>query len=193
MAARQDGPASKAADRIFAVACRRFYRDGIRAVSIDDIVKEAAATKPTLYRAFASKDALVAAYLQALDGEFWHGFERAMAAHSADPRAQVLAFLASAAAQDGRGCGLSNAAVELPGEAALAIVRQSKQRLRERLRALAVEMGALEPASLADGLLCLLEGSHVSAQVLGAGAASPDGILGLAAMLIEAHIPARQP
>lgn len=200
MAIRQDGLApakagERAADRIFAVACRRFYRDGIRAVSIDDIVKEAGATKPTLYRAFVSKDALVAAYLHALDGEFWRGFEMAMAAHPGDPRAQLLAFLASAGAQDGpaaRGCGLSNAAVEFPeeGHPVRAIVRQSKLRLRQRLQELAAAMGALEPATLADALLCLLEGSHLCARALSQAAGPPSRIVRLAAVLIEAHIPA---
>lgn len=43
----------RAAERIFDTACDLFYRDGIRAVGVDEIVTRAGVTKPSLYRSFA--------------------------------------------------------------------------------------------------------------------------------------------
>ena len=60
-----------AADRIRRTAREMFYRDGIRAVGVDAIVTQAGVTKPSLYRSFASKDELAAAYLRDYDAEFW--------------------------------------------------------------------------------------------------------------------------
>ena len=51
-------------DRILRAAKDLFYGEGIRNVGVDAIVTRAGVTKPTLYYYFASKDALVAAYLE---------------------------------------------------------------------------------------------------------------------------------
>ena len=51
-------------ERILAVARELFYRRGIHAVGVDAIAEAAGTNKMTLYRHFASKDALVAACLR---------------------------------------------------------------------------------------------------------------------------------
>jgi AcrR family transcriptional regulator len=53
-----------ARDKVFAAAADLFYRKGIHAVGVDEIVKEAGVAKISLYRSFASKDDLVVAYLR---------------------------------------------------------------------------------------------------------------------------------
>src|SRR5271155_253643 len=58
------GQTKLAADRIREAARDLFYRQGIRAVGVDEIVARAGVTKPSLYRSFASKDALAAACLR---------------------------------------------------------------------------------------------------------------------------------
>ncbi|WP_171070022.1 TetR/AcrR family transcriptional regulator [Methylobacterium terricola] len=64
---REQGPSSpRARDKVFAVATDRFYREGIRSVGVESIVKDAGVTKISLYRNFPSKDDLVLAYLQDL-------------------------------------------------------------------------------------------------------------------------------
>ncbi|TGP37358.1 TetR/AcrR family transcriptional regulator, partial [bacterium M00.F.Ca.ET.228.01.1.1] len=47
-----EAPAPKAADKILDVARDLFYREGIRAIGVDEIVRRAGVTKPTLYRTF---------------------------------------------------------------------------------------------------------------------------------------------
>lgn len=181
-----------AAARIRQTAAELFYREGIRAVGVDQIVTCAGVTKPSLYRAFSSKDELAASYLRDYDAAFWARFDAAVAAHPGDPRAQIAAFLrpvgARAAAAGYRGCGLTNAAVEYPEPAhpARAVAEANKQELRRRLRAMAAEMGA--PEALGDGLLLLIEGAYVSGQLFGAG--GPAGAAAEAAdRLIGAWLP----
>jgi AcrR family transcriptional regulator len=74
----------KAADRILGVAGELFYREGSRGVGVDEIVAKAGATKPTLYRAFGSKDQLIAAYLEEQAARLWSFFDAAVDAR-ADP------------------------------------------------------------------------------------------------------------
>ncbi|KRA00017.1 TetR family transcriptional regulator [Mesorhizobium sp. Root157] len=167
--------APRAAEKILNVARDLFYRQGIRAIGVDEIVKTAGVTKPSLYRSFSSKDDLTASYLKQYDREFWERFDEAVAAHPGDPRAQVLAFLARVGKRSQkasyRGCGLTNAAVEYPehDHPARIVSEENKRELRRRLRAMAKAMGAAEPDMLGDGLLLLLEGAYISAQLFGTG------------------------
>jgi AcrR family transcriptional regulator len=58
---------SAARDRLLRTASEIFYAEGIHGVGVDRIVSEAGITRATFYRHFPSKDALVVAYLQAMD------------------------------------------------------------------------------------------------------------------------------
>jgi AcrR family transcriptional regulator len=164
------GEAPRAADRIRASARELFYREGIRAVGVDEIVHRAGVTKPSLYRSFASKDQLAAAYLRDYDRDFWEKFERPYGTDYADPREQFLAFigeLSTRAVQPGfRGCGLSNAAIEYPAHnhPARLVAEDHKRAVRRRLHEMAAAMGAHEPAILGDALLLLMEGVYGSGQ-----------------------------
>ena len=169
------GKPGRAVDRIRASARDLFYREGIRAVGVEEIVTRAGVTKPSLYRSFASKDELAADYLRGYDREFCTKFDEACRAHPSDPRAQLRAYLdglAQRADQQGyRGCGLTNAAIEYPDEhhPARAVALEAKQRLRDRLIDMARGMGAHDPEALGDGLLLLIEGAFVSGQLFGQG------------------------
>ena len=170
------GRSPRAADRILDTARRLFYLEGIRAIGVDEIVRQAGVTKPSLYRSFASKDELAASYLRVYDQEFWKRFDAAVAAHPGDPRGQILDYLAglgSRAVMTGyRGCGMTNAAVEYPepDHPARLVSEENKRELRRRLRLMAAEMGAADPDALGDGLLLLMEGAFISGQLFG-----PDG------------------
>src|SRR4051794_7566557 len=91
-AAEAKGEPRLAVDRIRKTARELFYREGIRAVGVDEIVSRAGVTKPSLYRSFSSKDELAAAYLRDYDGEFWVRFEQSAADFPDDPRAQILHY-----------------------------------------------------------------------------------------------------
>lgn len=172
-AARERQPA--AAEKILAVARDLFYRQGIRAIGVDEIVRTAGVAKPSLYRAFSSKDDLAASYLRRYDLEFWERFDEAVAAHPGDPRAQILAFLTRIGKRTQtpsyRGCGMTNAAVEYPepDHPARKVSEDNKRELRRRLRAMAGEMGAADADTLGDGLLLLIEGAYISGQLFGNG------------------------
>lgn len=173
--AAEIGHEPRAAEKILNVARDLFYRQGIRAIGVDEIVRTAGVTKPSLYRSFSSKDELAASYLRTYDREFWGRFDEAVAAHPGDPRAQILAFLTRVGKRTQkpgyRGCGMTNAVVEYPEQdhPARLVSEENKRELRRRLRAMAKAMGAGEPDTLGDGLLLLIEGAYISGQLFGAG------------------------
>ncbi|MEP9375851.1 TetR/AcrR family transcriptional regulator [Aquabacter sp. CN5-332] len=165
----------RAADRIRESARELFYAQGIRAVGVDQIVTKAGVTKPSLYRAFPSKDALAADYLRTYDEGFWQRFEEAAAEAPGDPRGQIRAFFARHRSRVNnnlyRGCALTNAAVEYPDadHPARKVAEEAKTALRTRLRQMAMEMGARDPEALGDGLMLIMEGAFVTSQLFGKG------------------------
>ncbi len=182
----------RAADRIRASASELFYREGIRAVGVDEVVDRAGVTKPSLYRSFASKDDLAAAYLRDYDQHFWENFERPGGKSYADARDHVLAYIsqlsARAVRKGYRGCGLSNATVEYPSRdnPARQVAEAHKKVFRKRLRELAAHMGARHPAVLGDALLLLIEGIYVTGQQSEGGPAQ--SALTVAKLLIDASV-----
>jgi AcrR family transcriptional regulator len=187
--------APRAADKIRRTARELFYAEGIRAVGVDEIVTRAGVTKPSLYRAFPSKDELAAAYLRDYDAEFWQRFEaRLDKAGRDDPRAGLMDFLQSlndrASAANYRGCGLSNTAVEYPDDAhpARKVSEDHKRKLRLKLAELAADMGADDPKQLGDGLMLLIEGAFVSGQIFHAGGGPARALVAAAERLIDSHV-----
>jgi AcrR family transcriptional regulator len=185
-----------AAERILKSARELFYRRGIRAVGVEDIVANAGVTKPSLYRSYSSKDELAAAYLRLYEEEFWARFDAAVAAHPGDPRAQILAYLEGfsdrVAAPNYRGCGLSNAAVEYPepDHPARLVSEAHKTLLRQRLIQMSRDMGAVEPEVLGDGLFLIFEGTLVSKQIF--QSSGPAGqVVQVARLLIKAALEPR--
>lgn len=168
-----DDAKPKAAERIRRTARELFYREGIRAIGVEEIVTRAGVTKPSLYRSYASKDELAAEYLRDYELAFWKVFEAGAETYPGDTRAQLMAYfegLAHRATQAGyRGCGLTNAVVEYPGDdhPARKVAQAHKRKLRARLVTMCDAMGAKSPEVLADGLLLLLEGTYASGQLFG--------------------------
>lgn len=193
--AATDTARPRAAERIRRTAGELFYRDGIRAVGVDEIVTRAGATKPSLYRSFGSKDELAASYMKDYDAAFFRRFDKAMSGHDGDARAQLLDYfelMTGRICSEGyRGCGMSNAAVEYPRtdppHPARAIAESNKRELRSRLRALAAQAGAKDADALGDALMLLLEGAFVACQLFQND--GPGRVLGEAAgKLIDAYL-----
>lgn len=179
----------RAADRILAVATELFRREGVRAVGVDEIVARARTTKPSLYRAFQSKEGLVAAWLEAEAARLWADLEAATVTHPDDPRARLTAWIKVLMNQPARGCALTNTALEHadPKHAARSAALAHKGRLRDLFRETTKAMGARKPKKLADSLLLLAEGALVSGQAYGEAGPSLAALYAAEA-LIESHL-----
>ena len=152
-------------ERILAAADRLFYAKGIRAVGVDTVAAEAGVSKRTLYNHYPSKDALIAAYLQA---RFKH-----IAPSDAPAREQILGAFDRLERMfaDGsfRGCPYVNAVTEIgdPGHVAASIAVQFKEQRRLWFRALLGRLGVKDPDALATQLQILSEGAVSAALVRG--------------------------
>jgi AcrR family transcriptional regulator len=190
---RRDASASPRA-RILAAARALFYRRGIHVVGVDAIAEAAGTNKMTLYRHFASKDLLIAACLGELTRDFDAAWDAIAAAHAGDPNAQLMAWLRHVCDfkenEAERGCGLANAAVELPDKdhPARRVIREFKSALRERLVNLCRDAGLMDPEGLADEILLLWEGARVTAQSIGAEGLSTR-LTAMLEALVAAHTP----
>jgi AcrR family transcriptional regulator len=186
-----------ARDKVFAVAADLFYRKGIHAVGVEEIVKKAGVAKISLYRSFASKDDLVVAYLEDRSSSFLREWDDTFDRYRDNPRAQlraIMTYIAERTTQDGyRGCPFINFCAEFPDAShpGRAVAQATMQGLRERFREIAEALDAPEPQTLADSFLLLLEGAYGISQTLGGG---PDGaghsIVWASEMLVEAQFTA---
>ena len=180
-------------DRIFETACDLFYKHGIRDVGVDAIATEAGTNKMSFYRSFASKDELVAEYLQQKSGEFWAWWDLTVAAHEGDARGQIEAifdaFVGGNCSDNPRGCALANASVELAeeGHPARQVAVKQKLELRRRFQELAAAAGLRNRTELGDALMLLVEGGFLTRRTFG----SMDGPIRSAALsarvLIDAY------
>jgi AcrR family transcriptional regulator len=175
--AARAGRPGRARQRLLDAAARRFYADGLAATGIDTITAEAGVAKMSLYNNFASKADLVRAYLEARHEE-WLALYRRRLDRARDPREAVLAVFdayadhAALAYEHGfRGCGLLNAAAELPaGDPARAVVRAHKEQVEGLL---AGHLDGLLPGrpeqarAMAEHLAFLLEGAMARAGLEG--------------------------
>jgi AcrR family transcriptional regulator len=165
--------ASRARDKVFAVAADLFYRKGIHVVGVDEIVKAAGVAKISLYRNFASKDELIVAYLRDRGANFLQQWDAAFDVYRDDPRAQlraILHYVAERTTQAGyRGCPFINFCGEFanPDHPGREVVREVKEGLRQRFLELAQRLGAAQPQPLADGFLLLVEGAYAISQTRG--------------------------
>lgn len=103
--------------RLLESATRLFTCEGIRVIGIDRILREADVAKASLYSLFGSKDALVIAYLKALD-EQWRADYAERTAGMDLPEQKILAFfdqcIDEEPRKDFRGSHFQNAANEYP-------------------------------------------------------------------------------
>ncbi len=181
-----------AGDRVFEVAADLFYREGIRAVGVDTIVKQAGVAKISLYRNFESKDDLIVAYLKNRNADYWRNVDRILATKRGDPRAQLRALISYVAGRTTtpgyRGCPFINYASEFPDAShpGHRIVDQNKREMRRRLVGLTKTIGAHRPTRLADALFLLIEGAYASSQTLGGRSGPAANLLWAADALIAA-------
>jgi AcrR family transcriptional regulator len=181
-------------EHVLQVAHELFYWHGIRAVGVDRIAAEAGIAPTTLYRLFASKDDLVATYVERAAEGYREWLTATTRADGRGPRERILALfdalLVQIQPERCRGCPFLMALTEFP-DAGVAGHRQSvalKRWVRERLGELTGELAQTvpvgDPAVLADRLALIMEGAYASVQALGA-----DGPARQARAFAEAILP----
>ncbi len=177
MAKRVVRPAAETREHILDVAERLFYWDGIRATGVDKITHEAGIAPTTLYRLFASKDDLVAAYVDRYAAGYRDWIDTVTApAPGVSTRERILAYFHGLADHTGpddfRGCPFLMALAEYPDadSAAHASASAVKAWVRDKLRELVDELPGVKPrarAAVADQLALVVEGLYGSAAALG--------------------------
>jgi AcrR family transcriptional regulator len=180
-----------ARERILETAGALFYRDGYHAVGIDTIVARSGVAKMTLYRHFASKDDLIAAYLERSNAEFMTWIDEAIAGVD-DPRKKLIAAFDATAklATSARclGCTFQSAASEFPesDHPGRRVALDHKRAVLGLFARLARDAGLRDPDDLAAQLLLLMDGAWVAARMFG-----PDNhaasVADAAQVLIDAH------
>lgn len=130
---------SPARDRLLKAAAELFYAEGVGATGIDTITARAGVAKMSLYNNFSSKAELVNGYLQNRVSE-WQALLAGRLESAQTPQESVLSVFDSYLDHAGlayewgfRGCGLLNAAAELPvgdpGRTTVAFQKDEVERL----------------------------------------------------------------
>jgi len=145
-APRQGGRGAR--ERILAAAARLFYTRGIHATGIAALTSAAHVSTRTFYQHFASKDALVEAYLRRYATDAPLPVVRELTRDDLPPAQRLLTIF-------------DNAAVEAAGEMpdVTHLVQQYKQAFRHSLIRIAAEAGATDPEGLGRQLAVLYEGA----------------------------------
>lgn len=169
-----------ARDKLLSAAQLLFYDEGICATGIDAIVRQAGVAKKSLYNNFASKADLVNQYIEARHAE-WLALYEVRVRDAVTPGDGILAVFDAyrdhaefACAHGFRGCGLLNAAAELPTDSP---GRQAVKWHKDQVESILVDhLTRLLPGNgarvrtLAKHLSFLLEGSITRAGLEGSSA-----------------------
>jgi AcrR family transcriptional regulator len=162
-----------ARERILKTAARLFYAHGINNVGVDLVASRSRATKTSLYRHFPSKEKLVAAFLDRINGEWSSWLKARVASASDDPRERLLAVFDALGewfrTPTFRGCPCINSAAEAADRSS-PIAKSAwrfKMGFRDYLLQLSREAGADDPGLLSDQLLLLADGAIVRAAMSG--------------------------
>src|SRR4051794_40150998 len=164
----------KPRERIINSARELFRKCGLRGIGVDAIAEAAGTNKMTLYRHFGSKGGVGCECLRDVARDVEEMWKEVEDAHSGDYVAQLHAWVRigaeCASSNDGRGCDMANAAVELAetDHPARQVIEEFKRKQRDRLAQLAHDAGIADSELLADTLVLLLEGARVSRQSVGA-------------------------
>jgi AcrR family transcriptional regulator len=175
--------ADETREHVLAVAHDLFYWHSIKGTGVDTIAAAAGVAPTTLYRLFASKDDLIAAYIERASGHYKQWFSAATAEGEPADRIRSLfdALIEQVQPDQCRGCPFLMAMAELPDAStrAHALAVETKAWVRARL----AELSTTD--ELADQLVLIMEGVYASVQALGV-----DGPARQARGLVEALLTA---
>lgn len=163
-------PPDQARTSVLAAADRLFYEHGVRAVGVDAVADAAGVTKRTLYYHFPTKEALVAAYLEARDGPTRLSIEKTADEHAL-PGDRILAIFDYLERWFGtpayHGCPFNNVVAEQAGDEPMAIARRHKAAVASWFADQAQLGGARAPKQVGAQLLVLMDGALNGAMISG--------------------------
>lgn len=171
MPVRDRRSAAETREHVLAVADALFYARGLRATGVDVVAAEAGIAPTTLYRLFASKDDLVAAYVERAATRYRARVDGVIDAAGTDPGDRIRALFDALVIETDpaqcRGCAFLLALAELPDPAHPAHrgVVEVKDWTRAQLTALAAEMEGSDGRDLGEELTLVMEGVYAAAQV----------------------------
>jgi AcrR family transcriptional regulator len=181
--------------RLTEAAVRRFYRDGFRNVSLDQVLADVGISKTAFYKHFDCKEDLVLAALEMKDRwlqDTFRAMVRERGGASAVGQLRALFDVVDQIIGDDefQGCIFVNVAMEypLPHEPAHVAAAQHKQAVEDIIHDLAECASAADPRALARELCLILEGAYVTRQVTG-NKASIEVARRIAELVIAAHLP----
>lgn len=183
-------------DRLLDTAGALFQRYGFRAVGIDRILAASGVAKMTMYRYFASKDEMIAAYLEQADAQFWSWANAAMES-APTPAAKLLTLFEAAgelaSSPECLGCVFQGAAMAFPDIEHPAHQRavRHKRGVRTRLTALAKRAKLSHPDAVGAQLALLLDGAWIAARTFRHTENPARTVTQAAQALIEAHASTR--
>ncbi|MFV0420932.1 TetR/AcrR family transcriptional regulator [Oleidesulfovibrio sp.] len=162
---------------IVTTALHLFYRKGVHAVGINEILAEAGVAKRTLYNYFETKEELIAATLAYRDATFIEWLKGRLDTVSKGKEALLELFVAlddwfnnrCEPLARFRGCFFINVAAEYgdPESPIFQAAKEHKRRVRALVQAHVAELGrsAEESRQLVDTITLLKEGAIVTAMV----------------------------
>jgi AcrR family transcriptional regulator len=175
---RSRRPAAETREHILGVAADLFYWEGIRATGVDTVAARAEVAPVTLYRLFASKDDLVAAYVQRCSEAYRARLTAASAPGAGSARERILAvfdeFTDEALSASCRGCPFLMVLAEFPDRrhpahrAAVAHKTWVRKLFNKLVNELSHETPLNDPDGVADQLALVADGIYGSMQSLGA-------------------------
>ncbi len=152
-------------ERLLDTAGRLFYKQGIQAVGVDRLVKEAGVTRATFYRHFSSKDGLVVAYLEACGARVEDAVAAVLAAHRGrDALLAIMDMIGDNLCRPGfHGCGFLNAAAEYPDPThrVRVLIAEHRRWFHGVLCAVVRDAGHPDPERVARTLVILRDGAMV--------------------------------
>jgi AcrR family transcriptional regulator len=169
--ARTAAPGTR--ERILGCADRLFYENGIHAVGLQQVIDDCGCGKNLLYREFAGKDELIAAYLEGRDRQWRDAVAEVTAPYAGDPGRQIVAIVGLVADQVGapdyHGCPFLKAYAEHAGDdhPGRLIPTRHLQVLADRIHALAEQARWREPRVVADRIMLVIQGMYATGAVLG--------------------------
>lgn len=160
-------------DDLVDAAMRVFYRHGFHASGLDRILEESGISRMTIYNHFKSKDELILAALRRRDEIFRNKMMQFVETKAHTPTDRLLAVFDYHenwfTGKDFCGCMFINASAEFsdPASAPRQVAAEHKRTIVRYLADLAKQAGLANPQAVADQLNILIEGSIVTAQVVG--------------------------